>query len=253
MKVHFQMPKSRKWSRSCSHSRERSSKGEKSSKKFKNLQSQIDNLTKCVQNLIDCQTLTKNNISIREKSNGKYKNQVWSFQTKPIHRVVPFEHNPVLYEQKRSTRATSKIKLHVVTLTLFSDNSDQENVELNIIPEKACEDKPGEVDNSVMIENESTDSATVKRIENQDHDLDPEFLELIGEEISSTNSEIKIDEGIIKWWKKWMAQGLEEEDQEEIVKKYPTEGKFYTKAPIVNLEIECQMTEIGKKTRPTFC
>ena len=99
-------------------------------------------------------------------------------------------------------------------------------MELNIIPKKACEDKPGEVDNSVMIENESTDSASAKRTGNQDHDLDPEFKEIICEEISSTNSEMKIDEGIIKWWKKWMAQGLKVEDQKETVKKYLTEGKF---------------------------
>ena len=40
---------------------------------------------------------------------------------------------------------------------------------------------------------------------------------------------------------------MKREDQKETVKKYLTEGKLYTKAPKVNLEIERHMTENGKK------
>ena len=81
----------------------------------------------------------------------------------------------------------------------------------------------------------STDNTNLDETKNRD--LDVELLEMFGEKIPSTEPALRIDAGIVKWWKEWMSKGLSEEDKKEVLKKYPRDVEFPAQAPKINLEV----------------
>lgn len=83
-------------------------------------------------------------------------------------------------------------------------------------------------------------------------ELDKELLEVLGEEVPVSNSQIKTNEKLKKWWKGWMEKGISEEVRKELLKKYPRDGEFVTEAPKINLEVQRHLTEVAKKRDEHF-
>ncbi|XP_044590162.1 uncharacterized protein LOC123268832 [Cotesia glomerata] len=89
-------------------------------------------------------------------------------------------------------------------------------------------------------------------IEEDYPELDDELLEVLGEEITDSGCQVKVNENLKKWWKGWMEKGISEEVRKELLKKYPRDGEFVTEAPKVNLEVQRHLTEIAKKRDEHF-
>lgn len=83
-------------------------------------------------------------------------------------------------------------------------------------------------------------------------ELDEELLDVLGEEIPASNSQVKMNERLKKWWKGWMERGISEEVRKELLKKYPRDGELVTEAPKINLEVQRLLTEISKKRDEHF-
>lgn len=83
-------------------------------------------------------------------------------------------------------------------------------------------------------------------------DLDDELREVLGKEIPNTNTSVKVNDSLKKWWETWMSKGLTEEVKKALLKKYVRDGEFRTEAPKVNLEIQRHLTEIAKKRDDHF-
>lgn len=109
--------------------------------------------------------------------------------------------------------------------------------------------KPAEV-----IQTTESDESQKENREPDDklEDLDPELLEILGEQVPDSGEKIKINQGITKWWKNWMSKGLSEEAKKEVVKTYSQNSEFATDPPKVNLEILRHMTDIAKKRDQHF-
>ncbi|XP_057332329.1 uncharacterized protein LOC130677613 [Microplitis mediator] len=116
-----------------------------------------------------------------------------------------------------------------LTSTAVADDSRKEDVGV-------LED--GEVPEEFLVEDE--------------HDLDDELREVLGEEVSNTNTSVKVNDSLKKWWETWMSKGLTEEVKKALLKKYVRDGEFRTEAPKVNLEIQRHLTEIAKKRDAHF-
>lgn len=99
---------------------------------------------------------------------------------------------------------------------------------------------------------ESTDKNVSEEVILDSQDSNHEFLEMMGEEVTSTDSELKVDETIEKQWSNWMSKGLPEDTRKELLKKYSRVGKFRTEAPKVNLEIVSHLSEVAKKRDQHF-
>ncbi|XP_063532810.1 uncharacterized protein LOC134743348 [Cydia strobilella] len=83
-------------------------------------------------------------------------------------------------------------------------------------------------------------------------DWNQEFLEMMGEELPSSNAITNIDETIQKQWTHWITKGLTEETRKGLLKKYSREGPLRTEAPKINMEIVSHLTEIAKKRDQHF-
>lgn len=83
-------------------------------------------------------------------------------------------------------------------------------------------------------------------------ELDEELLDVLGEEVPASSSQVKINEKLRKWWKGWMEEGLSEEVRKDLLKKYPRDGELITEAPKVNLEVQRHLTDIAKKRDEHF-
>lgn len=100
---------------------------------------------------------------------------------------------------------------------------------------------------------QQADAENQSEIDNHlEYQLDPELLEILGEEVPDSREKININAGVTKWWKEWMFKGLSDESRKEVVKRYPQITDFATDAPKINLEILRHMTDVAKKRDQHF-
>lgn len=94
-----------------------------------------------------------------------------------------------------------------------------------------------------------------KSITNQENDsvMSEEVLMLLGEDPNvPSNSSIKINPDINPRWKKWITDGLGEEQRNALLKMYVRNAEPYAEPPKINKEIIPAMTEIAIKRDEHF-
>lgn len=78
-------------------------------------------------------------------------------------------------------------------------------------------------------------------------------MEILGDDPSASKElSINFNTELQTRWKKWMQNGVSEEDKKALLEKYPTKRDFYTHAPKVNLEIGSLMSDIATKRGKHF-
>ncbi|XP_053593379.1 uncharacterized protein LOC103579263 [Microplitis demolitor] len=97
-----------------------------------------------------------------------------------------------------------------------------------------------------------TESMEEGELGDEDYDLDDELREVLGEEIPVTETPVKINDNLKKWWQEWMSKGLIEEVRESLLKKQPKNENLSSEAPKVNLKVQRHLFDIAKKRDDHF-
>lgn len=84
-------------------------------------------------------------------------------------------------------------------------------------------------------------------------ELEEDILKVLGEDPSASKEVlIQLHPEIKPRWKKWMSEGLSQEQRNLLLNKYSRSGDLYTEFPKINLEIVPAMSEIAAKRDQHF-
>ncbi|CAG5108790.1 Protein of unknown function [Cotesia congregata] len=148
-----------------------------------------------------------------------------------------------LIEVQKAANKAPNVEIQALKDPVDSANESSEKSVANESSDKVSEMKKpndGDIEDGEVI------------IEDDYPELDDELLDVLGEEVTDSGCQVKVNEKLKKWWKGWMEKGFSEEVRKELLKKYPRDGEFVTEAPKVNLEVQRHLTEIAKKRDEHF-